>query len=368
VADSDALARTPVHAAHVRAGARMVPFAGFEMPVQYTGVIDEHMAVRTRAGLFDVSHMGEVVVRGPQALDYLQHVTCNDVSRLTPGRAHYTGLLLPSGAFVDDLLVYHRAEGDYLLVVNASNRAKDVAHLLAHAGSFDVEVEDQSEGWGQLAVQGPRAAAIVQELTDLDLSGIGYYRFAVAPVRGVEAIVSRTGYTGEDGFEIYAPADRTEELWYALLGVGGPQGLVPAGLGARDTLRLEAKMALYGNDIDDTTTALEADLGWIVKFGKGEFVGRAALAAQREAGLARRLVGFEMDGRVPARHGYAALSGGEPVGRVTSGAPAPFLKKNIGLAYLPAGMWEPGTRFEIEIRSRREAAVVVPTPFYRRDS
>ena len=264
-----------------------------------------------------------------------------------PGRAHYTGLMLDSGAFVDDMLIYHRGAADYLLVVNAANRAKDVAHLLEHASGFDVDVVDESDAWGQIAIQGPRSQEIVQQLTGHPLDDIAYYRFAETEVHGVRAILSRTGYTGEDGFEIYAPAEATADLWYALLGAGGPAGLVPAGLGARDTLRLEARMALYGNDIDDTTTVLEADLGWIVKWKKGDFVGRDALARQREQGLDRKLVGFEMEGRVPARHGYAALRDGEEVGRVTSGAPAPFLKKNIGLAYLPAGMWDPGTRFEV---------------------
>jgi aminomethyltransferase len=209
---------------------------------------------------------------------------------------------------------------------------------------------------------------VLQPLTGVDLGTLKYYWFAPGEVAGVRVTVSRTGYTGEDGFEIYAPAEATADLWYALLGAGGPAGLVPAGLGARDTLRLEARMALYGNDIDDSTTALEADLGWIVKWKKGDFIGRDALARQRDDGLARKLIGFEMEGRVPARHGYAALRDGEEVGRVTSGAPAPFLKKNIGLAYLPAGMWEPGTRFEVAVRSRREPAVVVPTPFYKRES
>ena len=361
-----ALKRTPIHAAHVKSGARMVAFAGYDLPVQYTGVIDEHRAVRTRAGLFDVSHMGEVVVRGPGALAFLQTVTCNDVSRLRPGRAHYSGLMLPNGAFVDDLLVYHRADADYLLVVNAANRTKDVAYLREHASGHDVEIRDESDDWGQIAIQGPRAEEILQELVERPLDEIRYYRFATIAVHGVNAIVSRTGYTGEDGFEIYAPASDTEGLWYALLGAGGPRGLVPAGLGARDTLRLEARMALYGNDIDETTTALEADLGWIVKFKKGEFIGREALAAQRDAGLDRKLVGFEMDGRIPARQGYPAFLGDREVGRVTSGAPAPSLERNIGLAYLPSELWEPGTPFEVGVRNRRERARVVETPFYRR--
>jgi aminomethyltransferase len=274
--------------------------------------------------------------------------------------------MLPNGAFVDDLLVYQRGDADYLLVVNASNRSKDVAYIREHAAAFDVEIRDESDDWGQIAIQGPLAEEILQDLVAVPLGEIRYYRFATTEVDGVRAIVSRTGYTGEDGFEVYAPAGESERLWHALLGAGGPRGLVPAGLGARDTLRLEARMALYGNDIDETTTALEADLGWIVKFKKGAFIGSDALAAQRGEALARKLVGFEMDGRVPARHGYPAIRDGREVGRVTSGAPAPFLKKNIGLAYLPKGMWEPGTRFEIGIRNRLESARVVETPFYRR--
>ncbi len=366
MAEDDSLLETPLYDAHVKAGARMVPFAGFRMPVQYTGIVDEHLAVRTRAGLFDVSHMGEVEVRGPRALDYLQHVTCNDVSKLVPGRAQYSALLLPNGAFVDDLLVYMLGEGDFLVVVNASNRGKDVAWMLERRPDAGVAVEDVSERFAQIAIQGPRAVEILRRVTGLDLEAMRYYHFAHGEVAGTRALVSRTGYTGEDGFELYVAADEAPDLWYALLGEGGPMGLVPAGLGARDTLRLEAKMALYGNDIDDTTTALEADLSWIVKFEKGDFVGREALARQREAGLDRKLVGFEMEGRAIGRHGYAAMLDGAPVGRVTSGTRAPFLERNIGLAYLPPALWEPGSEFQIDVRGRAEAARVVPTPFYKR--
>jgi aminomethyltransferase len=358
--------RTPLHRVHVEAGARMVEFAGWHMPIQYTGVIDEHMAVRTRAGMFDVSHMGEVAVRGPQALDFLQHVTCNDAAKLTPGRVQYSAFTTPEGTFVDDLLIYRLREQDYLLVVNASNTTKDVEWLLRHAGAFDVDVQDVSDRWGQVAVQGPNAARIVQDLVADDLSAMKYYRFVLTEVEGAPCIVSRTGYTGEDGFEVYSPPGAAERIWYALLGAGAPHGLVPVGLGARDTLRLEARMHLYGNDMDETTTVLEADLAWIVKLGKGAFLGREVLARQEDEGIARRLVGFEMEGRAPARHGYPALRDGSPIGAVTSGSFAPFLKKNIGLAYLPKGMWEPGTRFEVEIRGRSESAVVVPTPFYKR--
>jgi len=334
--------------------------------VQYTGVMDEHVAVRTRAGLFDVSHMGEVLVKGPGALAFLQHVTCNDVSKLVPGRIHYSGLMTPNGAFVDDLLIYKMGDDDYFVVVNAANTAKDFAWMRDRAKGFDTEVTDASASWAQIALQGPRGSEILKPLTPADLAAMKYYSFVPADVLGAPCIVSRTGYTGEDGFEIYSPPQAAEKIWYALLGQGAPHGLVPIGLGARDTLRLEAKMALYGNDIDATTTALEADLGWIVKLEKGPFVGSDVLARQKQEGIRRKLVGFETEGRAVARHGYPAFVDGNPAGVVTSGSFAPFLKKNIGLVYLPAGSWDPGTRFEVEIRGRREPAVVVPTPFYKR--
>jgi aminomethyltransferase len=344
----------------------MVDFAGWHMPVQYVGVIDEHNAVRTKAGLFDVSHMGEVSVRGPQALDYLQMVTCNDVGRLKSGRAQYTALTMPNGAFVDDLLIYKLAENEYLLVLNAANTPKDVAWLHSHASEFDAVVTDVSSDYAQLALQGPRALEILRGIITEPLDKLKYFRFLRTQFREADAIVSRTGYTGEDGFEIYISPSAAEELWYELLGAGAPHGLVPIGLGARDTLRLEAKLPLYGNDIDDTTTVLEADLGWIVKLNKGEFIGREVLARQAEEGVGRKLVGFETKGRAIARHGCAVLKGEERIGAVTSGSFAPFLKKNIGLAYLPITMADPGTLFDIEIRGRRMAAVVVETPFYKR--
>ena len=360
------LKTTPLHEAHRAAGARLVEFAGWEMPVQYTGVIEEHVAVRTRAGLFDVSHMGEVEVRGSESLAFLQNVTSNDVSRLTPGRIQYSALTTPEGTFVDDLLVHKLGEDDYLLVINAGNTPKDVDWLHYHAKGYDVRVEDVSAAWCQIALQGPRAEKILQPLSKAPLAGLKYYGFERTTVAGVPCLVSRTGYTGEDGFELYGPAESSVTLWNALLAAGASDGLIPAGLAARDTLRLEAKMALYGNDIDDTTTVLEADLGWIVKLEKGDFLGRDVLARQKAEGVTRKLVGFETEGRAIARHGYRALVEGSPVGGVTSGTFAPFLKKNIGLAYLPAAIAEPGTRFEIEIRGRREPAVVVPTPFYKR--
>ena len=357
---------TPLNRAHRDAGARMVSFSGWDMPVQYTGVIEEHLAVRARAGLFDVSHMGEVDVVGREALEFLQHVTSNDVSRLAPGRIQYSALTTAEGTFVDDLLVYKRAEDDYLLVINAGNTPKDVDWLRYHAKGYDLRLDDVSHRWCQLALQGPRAQEILQPLTSAPLAAMKYYGFSEDKVSGVPCIVSRTGYTGEDGFEIYGPAEAAETLWYAVLGAGAPHGLVPAGLGARDTLRLEAKMALYGNDIDETTTVLEADLGWILKLEKGDFLGRDALLRQKAEGLPRMLVGFETEGRAVARHGHKAMRDGAEVGTVTSGTFAPFLKKNIGLAYLPIALRQPGSRFAIDIRGRMEPAVVVSTPFYKR--
>jgi aminomethyltransferase len=344
----------------------MVAFAGWQLPVQYSGVIDEHRAVRGGAGLFDVSHMGEARVRGAGALDFLQHVTCNDVSRLRPGRAHYSGLTNPAGAFVDDLLVYRLDEQDFLLVINAANTCKDIAWLREHVGRFDAELRDESAAWAQLAIQGPRAEEILAPLVEADVAKLRYYRFLQAPVCGARSVVSRTGYTGEDGFEVYTDPQAAPGIWAELLERGAPLGLVPAGLGARDTLRLEARMALYGQDIDDTTTAFEADLGWIVKLDKGEFVGRDALRRQAQAGVERKLVGFEVEGRAIARHGHRAFDGEREVGRVTSGTFSPTLEKSIGLAYLPPALWEPGSAFEVEVRTRRVAARVVETPFYAR--
>jgi len=358
--------RTPLHAVHIAAGARMVEFAGWEMPVQYSGVIAEHMAVRQAAGIFDVSHMGEIVARGPEALAFVQSLTSNDAAKLVPGRIQYSALTTPAGTFVDDVLVYCLGESDYLLVVNAGNAAKDFAWIREHAAGRDVVVEDVSPQWAQIALQGPRALEILRPKVREPIDGLRYYSFMMAEVDGASSIVSRTGYTGEDGFEVYCPADAAPAIWNALLREGERHGLKPAGLGARDTLRLEAKMALYGNDIDDTTTVLEADLGWIVQLEKGEFLGRDVLLRQRDAGIERKLVGFQVPGRSVARHGYPALSDGRRVGTVTSGSFAPFLQKNIGLAYLPRGMWEPGTPFAVEIRGRAEPAVVVPTPFYKR--
>jgi aminomethyltransferase len=356
---------TPLHAVHLAAGARMVDFAGWHMPVQYTGVIDEHQAVRTRVGLFDVSHMGEARVSGPEAMAFLQRLTCNDLSRLAPLRAQYTALTTPQGTFVDDLLIYRLAQEEFLLVLNAANTAKDLAWLEQHRPG-QVEVADVSEQWALLALQGPQAQRTLQPLVREELTGLKYYGFVLTEVLGASCLVSRTGYTGEDGFEIYCPAGVAARLWEALMHSGAAHGILAAGLAARDTLRLEAKLALYGNDIDETTTVYEADLGWIVKLGKGSFTGREVLAQQAAEGVRRKLAGFEMRGRAIARAGHPALQGGQVVGRVTSGTFAPTLKKSIGLAYLPVELTSHGSQFEIDIRGRAEPAQVVPTPFYKR--
>ncbi len=358
------LKRTPLWDRHRALGGKMVPFGGWDMPVEYTGLSEEHKAVRERAGLFDVSHMGEIRVRGPKAFDLVQHLTCNDVAALDDGKVQYSAFLTPKGTFVDDLLTYRLAREDYLLVVNASNTPKDVAWAKA-AERPDASVEDESGKWAQLALQGPKAEAILQTLTQTPLARITYYRFEPGKVLGVPALLSRTGYTGEDGFEVYLHPEHAGEVWDAILKAGQPYGILPAGLGARDTLRLEACLALYGNDIDDEHTPWEANLGWIVKMKKGDFNGRDALAKQKEAGLARRLVGFEVKGRGIARHGYPVSTDGAS-GVVTSGTQTPTIGKPIGLAYVPVNAAAPGTELTIDVRGRGVPAVVVPTPFYKR--
>ena len=360
------LKRTPLYALHRELGARMVDFGGWEMPVQYAGILEEHRAVRERVGLFDVSHMGELDVKGADALSALQALTPNDVSKLADGRIHYSAFLTERGTFVDDLLVYRRAADSYLLVVNASNTPKDFDWAKTRARG-DVRVEDRSGDYALIAVQGPRSAALLARLSAPDPSDLPYYGFRGTEVAGAKTLVSRTGYTGEDGFEIYCRPEDAERIFRRLLEEGKPEGVAPCGLGARDTLRLEAKMALYGNDIDDTVTAYEADLGWIVKPAKGEFLGREALLAQKAAGVPRKLVGFEMSDRGIARHGYAAKTPSGP-GVVTSGTHSPTLGKPIGLALLPSGASAVGTEFEVDIRGRAAAARVVPTPFYKRPS
>jgi aminomethyltransferase len=361
------LRKTPLNAVHRELGAKMVAFGGWEMPVEYSGLIAEHMAVRSAAGLFDVSHMGELEVEGGGAQAFLQRVTSNNVGKLADGQAQYSALPLPNGAPADDVIVYRRGPERFFLVVNASNIEKDLRWLQEQAPA-QCTVTNRSDEYALIALQGPRAAQILRGLTAMDLPAIRYYHFAEGEVAGHPATVARTGYTGEDGFELFVAPDRAADLWRRLLEAGRENGLVPAGLGSRDTLRLEAKMCLYGNDIDETTTLVEAGLGWIVALGegKGDFVGRGVLEAQKKGGAPRKLVGFEMVDRGIARHGYPVLLGDEPVGSVTSGSYAPFLQKNIGLCYLPAARAAVGTPFHVDIRGRPVAARVVPTPFYKR--
>ena len=361
------LLKTPLNAAHRESGAKMVAFGGWDMPVEYSGLISEHMAVRNAAGLFDVSHMGELTVEGPGALAFLQSATSNDVAKLADGQAQYSSLPMDNGAPVDDVIVMRRAADRYLVVVNASNVEKDFRWLKDRQPS-GCAVENRSDDYALIALQGPRAEHILQPLTSIALPAVKYYHFAEGTVAGAEATVSRTGYTGEDGFEIFVAPRDAEAVWKTLLDKGKDAGLVPAGLGARDTLRLEAKMCLYGNDMDETTTLVEAGLGWIVSLdeAKGEYPGRALLAEQKKSGAPRKLVGFEMVGRGIARHGYGAFIHDEPAGHVTSGTYAPYLQKNIGLVYLPSAKAAVGAEFQVDVRGRRVAARVVPTPFYKR--
>jgi aminomethyltransferase len=359
------LKRTPIHAEHVRLGGKMVPFAGWEMPVQYaTGILEEHRAVRNRAGLFDVSHMGEVEVRGPDALALVQHVTTNDASSLETGQAQYSVMCREDGGAIDDCIVYRFSDG-YMIVVNAANRDKDRDWILAHAQGRAVEVEDVSDAIALLALQGPFAASILAKLTDTHLDAIDYYHFAEGTVDGVQTVISRTGYTGEDGFELYVPAERGSRLWRRLLEAGQAEGLVPVGLGARDSLRLEMGYALYGDDIDERRTPLDAGLGWVTKLDKGEFVGRDALVRQKQAGVREKLVGFVLQERGFPRHGYAVQWQGKTVGEVTSGAYSPTLNVGVGLAYVPADASKAGTRLDILVRDRPCAAEVTRPPFYK---
>lgn len=343
----------------------MVDFGGWEMPVEYSGILNEHLKVRTAAGLFDVSHMGEIDIRGREALALIQQITSNDASKLVDGQIQYSGLTTYKGTFVDDLLVHRMGPEHYFLCVNASNTDKDYDWIVKN-NRFDAEVRNVSARYSQLAIQGPHAHAILQRLTTADLNAIKYYWFTTGRVDGVEAIISRTGYTGEDGYEIYFDPAESEHLWSRLMDVGAKEGITPTGLGARNTLRLEAKMALYGHEIDDTTTVLEADLGWICKLQKGDFNGREALLKQQQEGIKRILVGFEMTEAGIARDHYPVSIDGKTVGHVTSGSPAPFLKKNIGLAYVPVTHSAIGAEIQIQIRQRAASARIVATPFYKR--
>jgi aminomethyltransferase len=357
------LKRTPLFAAHVKAGARMVPFGGWEMPVQYSGIVEEHRTVRAAVGCFDVSHMGEFEVEGPGALVALQRLTTNDVTALEVGQVQYSVLCYPHGGIVDDLTVYRLASERYMVTVNAGNIDKDWAHV-TERGDAGARWRNVSDATGLIAVQGPKAEALVGRLALADVTRIGYYRFAHGTVAGVSTLISRTGYTGEDGFELYVAAGDTVRLWDALLETGRADGAMPIGLGARDTLRLEMRYALYGNDIDETTNPLEAGLGWVVKPAKGEFIGREAIERMRAAGPPRRLVGIEMTERAVARHGYPVVKDGTPTGVVTSGSYGPSVDRYIALAYVGSAHAAVGTELGVEIRGQVKTARVVKTPFH----
>jgi aminomethyltransferase len=343
----------------------MVDFGGWDMPVQYSGLVDEHNTVRRSVGLFDVSHMGEIEVRGPDALRLVDYVSTNAASKLKIGKAHYSGLLYEHGGFVDDILVHRVADDSFFLCVNASNQEKDYEHICGR-NTFDCEVELASDRYAQLAIQGPNARATLRKLTPVDLSAIRYYWFTDGVVSGTPARIAHTGYTGEDGFEIYVAPDQAPRIWNEILAAGEEFCIKPCGLGARNTLRLEAKMALYGHEIHASINPFEADLGWIVKMDKPDFVGKRALAESQRKGVTRKLIGFEMRGRGIGRDGYEVMLDGVPAGWVTSGSPSPTLGKNIGLCYLPAEEAKPGRKIEVVVRSQPVEAETVDTPFYKR--
>jgi len=363
------LKRTPLNQWHRDHGAKMVDFGGWDMPIQFSGILAEHEAVRERAGLFDVSHMGEVRVHGDDALAFIQQLITNDASTLERGQAQYTVMVYEDGGVIDDLLVYHLDDSDYLLVINASTTPKDVAWIESQAAVFggDVQVADESGNWAQLAVQGPCAEEILARIVPLDLSTVRYYRSAESSFDDAACLVSRTGYTGEDGFEVYLPPAKAPALADAILAAGEEEGIEPVGLGARDTLRLEAGMLLYGNDMDESRSPVEANLRWLIKPDKGDFIGREAILAQIESGTDDKLVAFELLQRGVPRHGYALCAAdGEPFGEVTSGSFSPTLQKGIGLGYVPTGQAQVDGELKVDVRGRKLEARIVKAPFYRR--
>jgi aminomethyltransferase len=361
------LRHTPLHASHLALGARMVPYAGYEMPVQYTSIIEEHRTVRSAVGLFDLSHMGELHLSGPEALAFARYAVVSDPGLLEPGQAQYSMLCAPDGGIIDDLIVY-RVEDGYLIVCNAANHDAVLGQLesLRGQGDFDVVLDDRSEETALIAPQGPRSVELLGRLTDIDLSALGNYRSQQGRVAGTQCLIARTGYTGEDGFELFCPARRAPRLWDALVSTGGDLGLRPCGLGSRDTLRLEAGMPLYGNELDRSVNPYEANLGRVVKLEKGEFVGRGALAAVQQTGPRRKLVGLVMRDEAIARHEYPVLVDGSEAGVVTSGTLSPTLGERIAMAYLPAADAALGAMVEVLIRDRRHPAEQVKLPFYRR--
>jgi aminomethyltransferase len=364
------LRKTALNAVHRQLGARMVDFGGWDMPVEYSGLIAEHMAVRSGVGLFDVSHMGDILIRGPQALDAVQHISMNDASKLQRGQAHYSALLYPEGTFVDDVIVHKLGDNDYLLVINAGTREKDVNWVRQNVRAFRCHADNLSDYYTQLAIQGPKAVDVLRKLTDVDLTPIKNYWFTYGTLCGLpNTMIARTGYTGEDGFEIYIPSDEatSTRVWNEVLQAGAEFGILPCGLGARNTLRLESKMALYEHEISDKINVWEADLGRYCKMEKGDFIGRAGLEKAKAEGIKRILVGLEMIERGIGRDGYKIFSeSGEEIGYITSGSPAPFLKKNIALAYVPLSHSPIGTVVLVEVRTQKIKAQLVPTPFYKR--
>jgi aminomethyltransferase len=365
---NEPLLRTPLYEEHVALGAKIVPFAGFEMPVQYpNGITAEHRAVRETAGLFDVSHMGEFLIRGPQALDLVQRITVNDASNMSVGQAQYSAMCLDSGGVVDDLIVYRFAD-HYMLVVNASNVAKDLAWVRGHTDGLDVEVEDASPATALIALQGPKARDIVRPLANPDIDSVKYYRFAEGSIADIPAVIAGTGYTGEDGFELCVAAEHAVPVWRSLMKAGRAHGLVPTGLGSRDSLRLEMGYALYGNDLDEDHTPLESGLGWITKLDKGDFVGRDVLVRQKEEGVPRRLVGMTLKSKGFPRHGYPVLSGGQTVGVLTSGTVSPSLGIGVAMGYVPPDLSKVDTPVEIDVRGKTLEAVVRRPPFYTEGS
>jgi aminomethyltransferase len=359
------LKTTSLNQTHRLLGGKMIDFGGWDMPVQYSGILDEHKAVREGVGLFDVSHMGEIEIRGPEALTLTDYATTNAASKLKIGQAQYSGLLYEHGGFVDDILVHKVDDDHYFICVNASNQEKDFEHI-DNINRWHAKVEFASDRYAQLAIQGPKALPTLQKLTRTELAPLKYYHFRDGEVAGVWARIARTGYTGEDGFEIYVAPDEAERIWYLVLDAGAEFNIKPCGLGARNTLRLEAKMALYGHEIDATITPFEADLAWIVKMDKDDFLGKKALEQQQAAGIKRKLVGFEMRGRGIARDGYEVYLDGAPAGWVTSGGPSPALGKNIGLCYLPTDRAHPGEQIQVIVRNQPVEAITVATPFYKR--
>lgn len=363
------LKKTPLNEVHRNLGGKMVDFGGWDMPVQYpAGVIAEHLATREKAGLFDVSHMGEIHVDGADAIPFVNSITTNDVTKLVDGQAHYSALTNERGGVIDDLLVYRFSEDKLFLVVNAGTQDNDWDWISSKRGNFNVDLRHASVDYCQIAIQGPKATGILQRLTKTDLSAIKYYHFTTGEVDGVSSIISRTGYTGEDGFEIYADASKAVQLWNKMLETGNGEGILPCGLAARNTLRLESAMSLYGHELSEDISPLEANLGWICKLGKADdFIGKSALIKLKDEGLERKLIGFEMTEPGIARDGFPIFIEGEKLGFVSSGSPAPYLKKNIGLGFVPIEFANIGQEIKIEVRGKLLSAVVVPTPFYKRE-